>query len=108
MAEEYRYHDTIIDYDPLTKVGQRMIVDVDGSTTIVNFQDTSDISRVNHHERMGYSKNQRNGDMVRVASIPLIIQYDLIKRGIWNDPQRMRRWLNSIEGAPWRTNGMRV
>ena len=108
MAEDYRAHDAIIDYDPLTRVAQRMIVDTDGSTKLVNYQDTSEIDRVNHFERMEWSKTTRSKDMVRVASIPMIIQYDLIKRGIWGDPKAMKRWLNSDEAAPWRTNGMRV
>lgn len=108
MADDYRAHDAIIDYDPLTRVAQRMIVDVDGRTTLVNYQDTSDISRATHHERMEWSKNTRSNDMVRVAHIPLIVEYDLIKRGIRHDPKRMREWLNSAEAAPWRTNGMKV
>lgn len=108
MAETYRAHDEIIDYDPHLRIAQRMILDTDGGTTLVNYQDTSDISRVTHHERMGWSKTSRTGDIARVASIPLIVQYDLIRRGIWGKQDEMRKWLNSEEAKPWRTNGMRV
>jgi len=36
------------------------------------------------------------------------VLYDLIKRGIWSDPDRRKRWWNSIEAAPYRTRDFKV
>lgn len=33
---------------------------------------------------------------------------DLMKRGIYHDRKKFRWWLNSIEGAPYRTRSERV
>lgn len=111
MPEAYRRLDALLDYDHLTGTKQTFHMDVDGKLTLRLEQDpkvVKQIVRAAQDEQNSTSRNQRIGDMRRVASIPVEVQYDLIKRGIWNDRDRMKRWLNSIEAAPYRTHWARV
>jgi hypothetical protein len=45
---------------------------------------------------------RNTGDMKLVGRLPLIIVEDLIRRGIYDDPDAFDRWWNSIEANPWR------
>lgn len=42
------------------------------------------------------------GDMKLVGRLPAVIVEDLIRRGIYDDPDAFDRWWNSIEANPWR------
>ena len=37
-----------------------------------------------------------------IGRLPMIVVEDLIRRGIYDDPDRFDRWWNSIEANPWR------
>ena len=50
----------------------------------------------------------RWGDGKMVAMWPAVVSADLIKRGILDDPDAMKHWLNSDEAKPWRTRRGRV
>lgn len=92
------------DYDPMTGVRQRLKIDQDGVMHFETTQDVSGIVDTAQEIASNFCKNQSWGDGAHhVASIPVLVQYDLIKRGIWGDKTRMRKWLNSIEAAPYRT-----
>lgn len=111
MPENYARLDALLDYDPLTGTKQTFHMDVDGKLTLRLEQDpevVKAISRAALDEQNATSRNERIGEFRRIASIPVEVQYDLIKRGIWNDRDRMKRWLNSIEAAPFRTHWARV
>jgi len=43
------------------------------------------------------------GDMHLVASIPMSIYFDLKQKGITDDDEAMKRWLNSSENQVFRT-----
>lgn len=48
------------------------------------------------------------GDMHRVASIPMNLYWDLKQRGILDDQEKFRKWLNSPENRYFRTRPGRV
>lgn len=109
MAETYReLDDPNFDYDPVTKTRQRMKIDNDGVIHFQTTQDDTDIRKFAHESRGGFSKFQRLGDVAPIGSIPMLVMYDLIKRGIWQDPDRRRKWWNSIEAAPYRLRDFKV
>ena len=37
-----------------------------------------------------------------LGRLPMIVVEDLIRRGIYDDPDAFDRWWNSIEANPWR------
>lgn len=100
--------DHAFDYDPMTGVRQRLKIDGDGVMHFETTQDDTDLRRYAHECRSNFSKSQRLGDMAPIGSIPMLVMYDLLKRGIWQDPDRRRRWWNSIEAAPYRTREFTV
>lgn len=109
MAEDYRkLVDENFDYDPYTKIRQKLTIDDDGSLHWENTQDISDLLKYTHEVRGSFSKNERLGDIAPIGSIPLIVMYDLIKRGVWQDMDRRRKWWNSIEAAPYRLRDFKV
>lgn len=109
--EEYARFDALLDYDPLTGMRQTFHMDVDGKLTLRNEQDPAVIASIvkaAQEEQNAASRNERIGEFRRVASIPVEVQYDLIQRGIWQDRDRMKKWLNSVEAAPYRTHWARL
>lgn len=109
MAEHFAPLDEIIDYDPLTGVSQRMVMETDGTLRLITDQNLEPFTRVAHESRMNrQSRHEKMGEMCHIASIPVSIQYDLITRGIWQDRDRFKRWLNSDEAKPFRTHWARV
>ena len=110
MRGEYReVDDHWFDYDPMTGVRQRLKIDSDGVMHFETHQNVENIVKAAHEAASNFAKNQSWGDGIHhVASVPVLVQYDLIKRGIWGDKTRMRKWLNSIEAAPYRTRNGNV
>jgi hypothetical protein len=49
-------------------------------------------------------ENHKTGltDMKHLGSIPIIVAEDLYRRGIWDDEDAFRKWLNSWEARPFR------
>ena len=47
-------------------------------------------------------ETMRHGVDKLAARLPLVIAEDLDRRGILNDEDAMRIWLNSSEATPWR------
>jgi hypothetical protein len=43
-----------------------------------------------------------------IATIPMVVVNDLIRQGIWHNPERMQNWLNDVNNAVWRTGGGKV
>lgn len=53
------------------------------------------------------NKNSKQGTqdhMHLIAEIPTSVYFNLIARGIWQDPDKKAAWLNSPEAAPFRTS----
>ncbi len=100
--------DENFDYDPMTRTRQKLTIDNDGVMHFTNSQDDSEIRQYAHECRGVWSQHQKLGDIAPVATIPVVVQYDLLKRGIWQDKDRFRKWLNSIEAAPYRTREFTV
>jgi hypothetical protein len=109
MAEAFRHlDDPNFDVDTLNGIRQRLVIDNDGVMHFETTQNDDNIRRFAHESRSNFVKNQRFGDMTPVGSIPMLVLYDLIKRGIWNDPERRKRWWSSIEAAPYRTREFKL
>ena len=102
------FTDENFDYDPTTGVRQKLTIDGDGAMHWVSEQQTDDILRYAHESRGSFCKNEKFGDLAPVGSIPVVVLYDLIRRGIWNDPDRRKKWWGSIEAAPYRTREFRL
>ena len=53
-------------------------------------------------------KHAKYGEWSKIASIPLSIYYELKKKGITDDPKRLKKWLNDPDNKYFRTRGGRA
>lgn len=92
----------VLDHDPLTGISHVFYYDNEtDEATITAEQDVNSIIEAN---KIVY--NERGGkwdDMTHVAQLPLVVYYDLKKRGILNDQEALRRFLNDPENRFFRT-----
>ena len=98
----------LFDYDPLTGVTEWFEADEsEGTFTICNSQDVTPLVE---HNREIYNQfdsaravwGDKIGHSTRVASIPLNIYFDLLKR-FGRDPVAWKRWLNDPSNRAFRT-----
>jgi len=76
----------------------------DGSVTIQTVQDVEDVAESNKQSfNQVDARANWNGDMHKVASIPMAIFYDLKRKGILDDPAAMKKWLNDSDNRVFRT-----
>lgn len=105
-------HSRILDVDHDT--GRQTIHHYDYATqqtTIEVVQDTQTITDINKELYKGddLAVLSRGGkEMVRVASVPTLIWYELKKKGIIDDDKAYRRWLNDRDNRGFRTVHGRV
>jgi hypothetical protein len=75
--------------------------------TLENKQDVTDIIEFNKAlDRSGAGGFK--GDMVKVASLPLSIYYDLKQKGILDDQVAFKKWLNDRDNLVFRTRSGRI
>lgn len=76
----------------------------DGSVTIQTIQSVDGVAEANKQVFNQFDERSNwNGEMHRVASIPMSIFYDLKRKGILDDPAAMKKWLNDSENRVFRT-----
>lgn len=88
-------------HDPLTGITQYWHVTDKGEYVIETQQDVTAIADQN--KRYYNNSPDRMGDLPRVASIPLNVYYDLKRRGIADDPKKLKQWLNDSDNRVFRT-----
>ena len=93
----------LFEHDPLTKTTRWFHYDHNtGDVTIESQFDVTDVVELN--KELARVNTGRYGDgWHRVASLPLSIWYDLKRRGIIDDPNALRKWLNDPDNRFFRT-----
>ena len=83
-------------------IRRTMIADPDrpGEFTHLVEQDVEEILDGIPRRREAHKQGPTDNKMV--GSIPVIVAEDLKKRGLWDDPDAFRKWLNSWEARPFR------
>lgn len=107
MAEEYAPASFKLSYDSLTGTLQKMHITPDQRLVLESTCDTGVLPDYNKAQMDETSRTQRSGDMVKVASLPMMVYLDLQQKGILRDKAAMRKWLASEEARPWRTHWMK-
>ena len=75
-----------------------------GQYVVETVQETEAILNANKRALNG-SEKKWGENMNRVASIPLSVYYDLKRKGIADDPARLKKWLNDRDNSAFRTKG---
>jgi len=106
VAEEYAPGVFDLGTDQVGQTLTKMHITPDGKLHIENTTNIDAIAEQAKAERNEVSRTSKTGDMVKVASLPMMVYLDLEKRGILRDKSAMRKWLASEEAAPYRTHWM--
>lgn len=96
----------ILDVNPATH--SRATGHVEGDTfTVLNEQDVTRVIEQNKG-LLAVSNGGAREDVNWVASLPLVVYWDLKQRGILDDEKRFRQWLDDRDNLLFRTNPMRL
>lgn len=99
----------LFDIDPLTGAVETFHYDdVEETFTLERVEDVTDIIEMNKAVAGMTPGNWRKSELHRVASIPAVLVQELRQKGILNDPERLRAWLNESDNAVFRTRPGRV
>ena len=106
MADTLR--DRLFSIDENTKTKKTFHYDDDdGSFVIASKQDVSDIVSVAGEERKE-SRGFKGDGFHKVASIPNIIWWDLVERGIAHDDKKLMKWLEDPDNRAFKTHEGRL
>jgi hypothetical protein len=98
---------TIISSNPLTKRKTVLASDTD-AVRIYSEQDVTDVLEDNKSFYNSTDERARWGEMTRVASIPTSVYYDLKRRGLVDDKEKFKAWMNDPDNRLFRTRPGRV
>lgn len=97
--DEFSGIESIWHYDPATEetvIEERQVLD-----------QRLDINKADFNAYDGV-RNAMKQNFVKVASIPLVIYQELVRKGIADDPVAMKKWLNDPDNRYFRTAPGRV
>lgn len=104
-----RSHTRVLDFDPATRTKRLFHWDEGAGTFhIETVMDHADIVEQNKQLHIAATDRHWKGDMVKVASLPNAVWYDLKQKGILDDQKAFRRWLNDPDNLFFRTRPGRV
>lgn len=106
MAEEHAPGSFLLSHDSLTGTSQKMHITPDQKLIFETTTELGKLPEINQEQMNETSRTQKSGDMVKVASLPMMVYLDLERKGILRDKAAMRKWLNSDEARPYRTHWM--
>ena len=91
----------LITDDALT--GIKTYLEYDGTDDNAVIRKEQDVTGIVESNRAAFDASpKRWGDMTHVGRIPLTVYYELERKGILNDQDALRKWLNDPENAMWR------
>ena len=94
----------LLSRDEATGVSKWWHVMGNGQYVVETVQETEAILDANKRA-LNSSEKKWGENMNRVASIPLSVYYDLKRKGIADDPARLKKWLNDRDNLAFRTKG---
>ena|ERR1035437_1288918 len=98
----------LLDHDAETGLTEYFHYDPDTEGFVI--ETVQDVTAIIEANKFLYNEDtgSRQGDLTRVASIPLSIYWGLKQKGIIDDQKRFAAWLNDSDNRFFRTRGGRV
>jgi len=100
----------LISFDHTTKISNNFTFEEDTTGNndhhfvISREQDVTSIINDNKQQLKETDKHTKwNDNWNKVASIPMVVYYDLKNKGILDDPKAIKKWLNNPENKYFRT-----
>jgi hypothetical protein len=99
----------LLSKDPDSGVSQWYVSDpTQGTFRLVTEQEVTPILEDSKAQYNNTDARAKWGEWAKVATIPLSILHDLKKKGVADDPAKMKRWLNDPDNRYFRTRPGRV
>jgi len=80
--------------------------EMNGKVGVNRVQDVEHIVEFNkilrNEESLNPHKSRKGETFRKVASIPLVVVEDLMRKGIWDDKNAMKKWLNDSDNRGFR------
>lgn len=99
----------LISFDNETKISNNFTFEEDTSGkgehsfVLSREQDVTEIIKENKDLYNDSDKRDPYGHWNKVASIPMVLYYDLKEKGILDDPKALKKWLNDPDNRAFRT-----
>ena len=99
----------LISFDNETKISNNFTFEEDTSGkkehnfVLSREQDVTDIIKDNREQFNESDKRDPYGHWSKVASIPMVLYYELKNKGILDDPKAIKKWLNDPDNKAFRT-----
>ena len=99
----------LISFDNETKISNNFTFEEDTSSkrehnfVLSREQDVTDIIKDNREQFNESDKRDPYGHWNKVASIPMVLYYELKNKGILDDPKAIKKWLNDPDNKAFRT-----
>ena len=92
----------LLDFDPVSRVRRMFHPASDGGSFVE--EGTQEISgRIDINKALQNENRNGYGDGRRMASIPIVVWEDLMRRGITEDKKKLEDWLNDPDNRVFRT-----
>jgi hypothetical protein len=100
----------VLSSDPDTGIRELFYYDPDGDRSRIETVQEVDpiLADCKAHMAETDERTRWKGEMHRVASIPLVLFYKLLREGIIHDKKAMKRWLNDPENRSFRIRPGRI
>ena len=103
----------VLEVDPILGIQQNFVYHPDNDTvTIETLQNVTDIVADAKGEHRLYDERTpwvtKGMAMNHFARIPMVIYYDLLRRGILRDQEALKKWANDPDNAVFRTRPGKV
>ena len=99
----------LISFDNDTKISNNFTFEEDTSGrnehsfVLSREQDVTQILKDNKEQFNESDKRDAYGHWNKVASIPMVLYYELKEKGILDDPKALKKWLNDPDNKAFRT-----
>jgi hypothetical protein len=102
--------------NPATRVRTSMRIDAEGRMIFKDEMAAADANQLadrvtekrNENDWRHRLRRSTQNHRTHIATIPAVVVNQLMREGIWGNPERMTNWLNNPENKMWRTGGGHV
>lgn len=98
----------LLSKNPDSGISQYFVSDTDGSFRLETVQNVTPHIEAAKASYNSIDERARWGDMAHVARIPISVYQELKRKGIADDPKRMKAWLNDRDQRAFRVRPGKV
>lgn len=98
----------LIEQNPVTRTKNRFHSFAEGEFAVESAQDVEPVVELNKEQRKASDGHFNLDGLTHVARIPKVVWMDLVKKGIADDEEALKRWLDRRDIRGFRTHPGRL